>query len=114
MDMLNAYPENDRARRFLEKIDIAPNPTRLAIVEIAQWALASKCGRVEEATTETVQAMAEWSPVRLANFFLCYDQGRMLSPGWEDIDNANDFGTFVLEDIEKKVLDHFPCYFLSD
>jgi hypothetical protein len=109
--MLNMMPVNEKARRVLGIIDINPEPNSLYSVQMAKWGYEKGGIEVEASVSETIEAMFSWSPIRIANFFMIDIKGHGYSPhGWQEAEEPLDFARVLLNDVEEKMLIHFPWY----
>jgi hypothetical protein len=107
---LNGQPINRKAREMLERAGEEPDPGGLHCVQLARWALEHGYFCAEDAVLETIQAMSEWRPARLMNFFLC-DGSKEYGPrGWESAVGAEELALVILDDIEAKAYVTFPWY----
>jgi hypothetical protein len=111
LEMLNIMPVNEKARRFLGMVGMMPDPACLYSVQIAKWGYEKGGIVVEASVSETIEAMFSWSPVRIVNFFMMDMAGDGYSPrGWQEAEKPLDFALVLLNDVEEKVLIHFPWY----
>jgi len=106
---LNTLPINQKAKEMLEQVGEKTTHHALYIIQLAKWGYEKGGIFVESSVCETVEAMFDWRPQRLVNFLMidpssiCYDP-----PGWVDADNPLDLARIILDDIEHKILVHFP------
>jgi hypothetical protein len=111
LEMLNVMPVNEKAMHLLGVVGIVPDPASLYFVQIAKWGYEKGGIEVEASVSETIEAMLSWSPVRIANFFMMDTRGDGYSPrGWQEAEKPRDFALVLLNDVEEKVLIHFPYY----
>ena len=109
--MLNTMPVMEKARVMLASLGIEPDPASLYSVQMAKWGYERGGIEVEASVSETVEAMSSWSPARLANFFMINMSGDGYSPpGWLEAEEPVGFARALLEDVQEKVLIHFPWY----
>ncbi len=66
--------------------------------------------RVETDVAETVNAMMTWRPPRLVNFLMLRSGEDYEPSGWESAVDLREFAEAVLDDIEAKMVTHFPYY----
>jgi hypothetical protein len=111
LEMLNRMPVNEKARRFLGMVGVVPDPASLYSVQIAKWGYEKGGIAVEASVSETIEAMFSWSPVWIVNFFMMDIGGDGYNPrGWQGAEKPLDFALVLLNDVEEKVLIHFPYY----
>jgi hypothetical protein len=111
LEILNAMPVNEKARQMLGMIDVEPDPASLYSVQIAKWGYEKGGIEVEASVSETIEAMFTWSPVRIVNFFIIDINGHGYNPqGWQEAEKPLDLAGVFLNDIEEKMLNHFPWY----
>jgi hypothetical protein len=112
MERLNLLPAHQKARRMLEEIGEPIDPACLHSVQLALWAV--KTGRVEAdpVLLETLLAMTAWSPERIRAFFMIAEEGDAYRlSGWETAERAEHMATLILDEIEAKMVIHFPWYY---
>jgi hypothetical protein len=114
MEDLNEMEVNRRAREMILRAGLAVDVASLHIAQLALWALDGAGVEVETDVGETLRAMIEWRPVRIANFF----QSDLEDAGFRE--RCRKAGTplalarVVLDEIDRKVYLHFPCYLSGD
>ena len=112
IDDLNQLPFNQKARKILEERGEIGDPTSLHSVRLALWAVREGFVEVDTALEETLQAMVSWSPERLCAFFMFPDNAELCElPGWEGAQGAKDLAVFIINQVEARMLVHFPWYF---
>ncbi len=110
MELLNKMPVNQKAKRMLQKSGEAINNDSLHCVQLARWAIDNGYVMVEHDVDETVRAMMTWRPARIMNFFIVA-VGEEYSPdGWERTRDGSELALLIIEDIEEKMMTHFPWY----
>lgn len=112
MERLNLLPPHRKARRMLEEMGEAVDPACLHSVQLALWAV--KTGRVEAdpVLLETLRAMTAWSPERIRAFFMIAEEGDPYRlPGGEAAEKAEHMAALIIDEIEAKMLIHFPWYY---
>jgi len=112
MERLNLLPPLQKARRMLEEMGEPIDPACLHSVQLALWAV--KTGRVEAGPVllETLRAMTAWSPERIRTFFMITEEDEAYRPpGWEAAERAEHAAALILDEIEAKMLIHFPWYY---
>ena len=108
---LNEMQVNERARQMLVEIGIEPDPAIMYCVQLAKWGYKKGGIEVEDSTAETVDAMPLWRPARIANFFIESTKGEGYSPtGWQEAKKPLALARIILDDIEEKMMQHFPWY----
>jgi hypothetical protein len=111
LEMLNMMPVNEKAREMLGTVGIEPDPASLYSVQMAKWGYEKGEIEVEASVSETIEAMFSWGPARIANFFMIDMKGNSYSPqGWREAEEPIDFARILLDDVQEKVLIHFPWY----
>jgi hypothetical protein len=111
LEDLNSHPVNQKARRMLEEIGEQPDPTSLHCVQLALWGIEKRGLEAQPMLAETTSAMAGWSPERLVNFLLPGRPDAQISPpGWESASEPLSLARCILEEIEEKMMAHFPWY----
>jgi len=107
---LNMMPVNVMALRFLEESGGHAVDGSLHCVRAAMRAIESNQVTVETDVAETVAAMMSWRPQRLVNFLMLMNGEEYDPPGWENARDLKEFAQVVLDDIENKMVTHFPYY----
>ena len=111
LEDLNSHPVNQKARHMLEEIGEQPDPTCLHSVQLALWGIEKGSIEAEPMLVETVSAMVGWSPERLVNFLLPGRPAAQVSPpGWERAAEPLSLARCIVEEIEEKMMAHFPWY----
>ena len=110
MKDLNAMPVNVRAREFLERSGKEACDDTLYCIQVALFALHSGLAEAEVDVAETLSAMISWRPQRIVNFLMLMDIDEYDPPGWKDAPGIKDFAEAVIDDIEQKIVIHFPYY----
>lgn len=107
---LNMMPVNVMALRLLEESGDHAVDGSLHCVRAAMHAIESNQVTVETDVAETVAAMMSWRPQRLVNFFMLMNGEEYDPPGWERSRDLKEFAQAILDDIENKMVTHFPYY----
>jgi hypothetical protein len=107
---LNTMPVNVKARGFLEMDGEEVREESLHCVHAALHAIERNGVVVETDVAETVNAMMTWRPPRLVNFLMLMSGEDYDPPGWEAAADLREFARVVLDDIEAKMVTHFPYY----
>ena len=107
---LNTMPVNVKARMLLGGSGDGTEDGSLHCVQAALHAIRSGEITVETDVAETVNAMMVWRPQRLVNFFMLMSGEEYDPPGWETAANLKEFAEAILDDIENKMVTHFPYY----
>ncbi|MCX8022158.1 MAG: hypothetical protein N2745_05230 [Syntrophorhabdaceae bacterium] len=106
---LNGLPLNKKARDILKKLGVEVDEQTLYAIQLARWGYEKGGLDVDSSVSETVEAMFDWRPVRIMNFFMIDLSGEGLSPPrWEDTDDPVELARIILDDIQDKILHHFP------
>ena len=77
---LNRWPVNRMARKMLKELGEMPDPASMYLLQLASWALKTEKTEAENDVGETVNAMTEWRPERIMNFFLLERTARNMTP----------------------------------
>ena len=110
MEHLNKMPVNQKAKRMLQKSGEELQNDSLHCVQLARWAIGNGYVMVEHDVDETIKAMMTWRPARIMNFFMVA-VGEEYSPdGWERARDRHELALLIVEDIEEKMVIHFPWY----
>lgn len=107
---LNSLPVNGKAKKMLIQTGEKPDPVSMYAVQLAKWGIEKGRIEAESSVLETVEAMITWRPVRLVNFFIINSDGDYNPAGWEGAQTPIDLATIILEEIEEKMMLHFPLY----
>jgi hypothetical protein len=112
IEQLNVLPFNQKARTMLEEKGEAGAPTSLYSVRLALWAIREGLVEVDAALGETLEAMTSWSPERLGTFFMLLGSADVYElPGWEEAKGAKELAVLIIDQVEARMLVHFPWYF---
>ncbi len=106
----NRMPVNVKARAFLEVHGQEAREESLHCVHAALHAIEKGQVVVETDVAETVNAMMTWRPPRLVNFLMIVSGEDYDPPGWEAAADLREFAEAILDDIETKMVTHFPYY----
>jgi len=107
---LNTMPVNVRARMLLERSGDEVQAGSLHCVQAAWRAIETGQVTVETDVGETVNAMMAWRPQRLVNFLMLMKGEEYDPPGWEAATDLREFARAILDDVENKMVTHFPYY----
>ena len=108
---LNVWPVNRAARNMLEEVGEVPDSGSMYLLQLALWAIKAGKTEAEEDVAETVNAMKEWRPERIKNFLLLQENNEEYNPpGWKGAKTATDLALVILDDLERKMVKHFPWY----
>jgi hypothetical protein len=110
MKDLNAMPVNGRARELLQKSGKEGSHHSIFCAQAALYALEHGLVEAEEDVAQTLNAMASWRPQRIVNFLMLMHIDEYDPPGWEDASGIKDFAEAIIDDIEEKMITHFPYY----
>ena len=108
---MNRWPINQAARRMLAEAGEHPDPAGLYMIQLAHWAV--RTGKTEPGhdVAETVNAMTTWRPERIHNFLMLPDSDAVYAPeGWAEAASPLALAAVILDDIEEKMVRHFPWY----
>lgn len=110
MEHLNKMAVNQKAKRMLQKSGEELQNDCLYCVQLARWAIDKGHFVAEYDVDETIRAMMTWRPERIMNFFMVA-VGEEYSPdGWEQARDQREMALLIIEDIEEKMVTHFPWY----
>ncbi len=108
---LNDLPVSHKALKMLGETGINHDENCLHFILLANWALQSGTIDAQEDVCETVKAMAGWRTERIANFLMLRQEDDEYDPpGWEDASSAVELAASIINDIEQKMVIHFPWY----
>ncbi|OPY81121.1 MAG: hypothetical protein A4E65_01233 [Syntrophorhabdus sp. PtaU1.Bin153] len=109
IDDLNDVPVNRKAREMLRSMGAEPDPSSLYSVQLALWGLNEGQLETEASVWEFTRAMVAWRPERLMNFLMVDGDGKTYDPaGWETAETPVELALAILDDIERKMMIHFP------
>jgi hypothetical protein len=109
MELFNTMPVNRRAKKALQEIKEEQRADTPYCVQLAVSVLNRGEIEAEEDVVETIKAMMDWRPERIMNFFMIAHGEEYNPPGWEKGD-YKELAKIVLDDIEEKMVRHFPWY----
>ena len=110
MKDLNAMPVNVKAREFLKISGKEVCDDSLYCAQAVLLALESGLVKAETDVFETVNAMTSWKPQRIVNFLTLMYIDEYDPPGWQAATGLKEFAEVILDDIEEKMVTHFPYY----
>jgi hypothetical protein len=110
MEQLNMMPVNQRAKEVLQEIDEEPHTDSLYCVQLVISVLNRGEIEAEEDLTQTVKAMMDWRPERIMNFFMITPGTEYDPRGWQKAEDYRELAKIILDDIEEKMVRHFPWY----
>jgi len=105
---LNMAPVNKKARELLERAgeNLVEDVPYCCL--LAAWGVEKAGVSVEASVHETARAMVEWRPERLMNFLMIPQDGTYEPEGWIEARDGYELAIVILDDIERKILIHFP------
>lgn len=103
-------PVNRRAKEVLQKINEEPRADSLCCVQLVIFVLNRGEIEAEEDLRQTVKAMVAWRPERIMNFLMITPDGEYNPRGWEKAGDYRELAKIILDDIEEKMVRHFPWY----
>lgn len=110
MEHLNKMAVSQKAKRMIQKSGEELQHDCFYCVQLARWAIDNGHVMVEYDVDETIKAMMAWRPARIMNFFMVV-VGEEYSPdGWERAIDEQELASLIIEDIEEKMVTHFPWY----
>jgi hypothetical protein len=108
---LNDMPVSLKAMEMLKEAGETPDGETPYFVRLALWALQTGKVKVEDDVNETVNAMMTWRKERIANFLLIGQEGKTYDPpGWKETGTPLELALSIIDDIERKMVIHFPWY----
>jgi hypothetical protein len=110
MERLNTMAVNERAREALLEIGEEPNAGSLHCVQLVNVVLNREEMDVEGDVAETAKAMMDWRPERVVNFLMITDGEEYGPQGWERAKDYRELAKIILDDIEARMVKHFPWY----
>jgi hypothetical protein len=110
MERLNIMPVNQRAKEALQEINEEVSGDSLYCVQLVTSALNRGEIEAEEDLAQTVKAMMTWKPQRIMNFLMISPGTEYDPQGWQKAQNYRELAKIILDDIEEKMVRHFPWY----
>ncbi|MDR2017565.1 MAG: hypothetical protein LBQ00_01585 [Syntrophobacterales bacterium] len=107
---LNAWPVNRTARKMLRELGETADPARMYILQLVSWALKTGKTETEDDVSETINAMMDWRPERITNFFVLQHDDEYEPSGWREAETPLGLALLILDEIERKMVVHFPWY----
>ncbi|HEX2964717.1 MAG TPA: hypothetical protein VHO84_02980 [Syntrophorhabdaceae bacterium] len=110
MERFNRMPVNKAAREALIEMnetpcDAAPHCIQLLLSMLSRGAI-----EMEDDVAETVRAMMDWRPQRIINFLMVTLDEEYDPAGWKDARDFHELARAILNDVEEKMIRHFPWY----
>ena len=103
-------PINQRAKEALQEIGEEVRAGSLYCVQLVISVLARGEIEAEEDLTQTVKAMMTWKPQRIVNFLMIAPGAEYDPQGWQKAEDYRELAKIILDDIEEKMVKHFPWY----
>ena len=110
MERLNMMLVNRRAKEVLREIGEEPHGGTLYCVRLVISVLNKGEIEAEEDLAQTVRAMAAWRPERIMNFLMISPDKEYNPQGWQEAEDYRELAKIILDDIEDKMMRHFPWY----
>jgi len=110
MEGLNMMPINQRAKEALREIGEKPHAGALYCAQLVISALNRGEIEAEEDLTQTLKAMMTWKPPRIVNFLMIAPGTEYNPQGWQKAEDYRELAKIILDDIEEKMVKHFPWY----
>jgi hypothetical protein len=108
---LNNFPISRKALEMLGDAGRDLDGNGPYFIRLALWALQSGIIKSEDDVLETITAMMSWRTERIANFLMLRHEEDAYEPsGWEEAANAVELASSIIDDIERKIVIHFPWY----
>ncbi len=101
---------NERARRALLEIGEEPHVGSLYCVQLVNAVLRKEEIEAEEDVIQTIKAMMAWRPERISNFLMIHQNEEYNPQGWQEAGDYKKLAKIILDDIEAKMIKHFPWY----
>lgn len=108
--ILNTMPINERAKMALQEIGEKVLAGSLHCMQLALCVLDRGEIEAEEDLVQTVRAMMDWRAERIMNYLMLMQEEAYNPCSWEDADNYRELAKIILDDIENKMVKHFPWY----
>ncbi|MBA4389414.1 MAG: hypothetical protein C0399_00535 [Syntrophus sp. (in: bacteria)] len=108
--ILNKMLINKRAKKTLQEIGEEVLADSLHCMQLALCALDRGEIEAEEDLVQTVRAMTTWRAQRIMNFLMLMKEETYDPHGWEKAEDYRELARIILEDIENKMVKHFPWY----
>lgn len=103
-------PVNQKAKEVLWKIDEEPHSHSLYCIQLIVSILKRGQIEAEEDLVQTLKAMMSWEPQRIMNFLMIAPGTEYDPYGWQNAEDYQELAKIILDDIEKKMVKHFPWY----
>jgi hypothetical protein len=110
MEYLNMIPVNQRAKEALLEIGEEPCAGAFYCAQLVISALNRGAIEAEEDLTQTLKAMMTWKPQRIMNFLMIAPGAEYDPQGWQKAKDYLQLAKIILDDIEEKMVMHFPWY----
>ena len=110
MEHLNMMPVNQKAKEVLWEIDEEPFDDSLYCIQLVVSILNRGQIEAEEDLVQTLKAMMSWKPQRIMNFLMITPGTEYDPDGWQSVEGYQELAKIILDDIEKKMVRHFPWY----
>ncbi len=110
MERLNMMPVNQKAKEVLWEIDEEPLGDSLYCIQLIVSVLNRGQIEAEEDLVQTLKAMMSWKPQRIMNFLMITPGTEYDPDGWQNAEDYQELAKIILDDIEKKMVRHFPWY----
>jgi len=110
MEHLNVMPINRRVKEALQGIDEEPIDGSFYCVQLVISVLNRGEIEAEEDLVQTVKAMMNWRPERIINFLMIAPDTEYDPQGWQKAKDYRELAKIILDDIEEKMVRHFPWY----
>ena len=108
MEVVNKWPISRKAREMLEQVGETPPDGAFSCSLLALWGVEKGGVEMDAAVCETVRAMVDWRLERVFNFLMLTEEGAYEPAGWEQARDPQELAEVILNDIEVKMLKHFP------
>jgi hypothetical protein len=103
-------PINRRAKEVLQEISEEPRGDAFYCVQLVDAVLTRGEIEAEEDVVQTVKAMMTWRPERIMNFLMITPDGEYNPREWGKAGDYRELAKIILDDIEEKMVRHFPWY----
>ena len=110
MEQQNMMSINRRAKEALQEINEELRTDSPYCVQLVNAVLARGEFEAEEDLTQTVKAMMKWKPQRIVNFLITAPGTEYNPQGWQEAEDYRELAKIILDDIEEKMVRHFPWY----
>ncbi len=110
MERFNTMPVNRAAAKALSALSQEPNYAAPLCIQLLLVMLGRGEMEMEDDMLETIRAMMDWTPQRIMNFFMITPDEEYDPAGWRNAKDHLELARKILNDVEEKMVHHFPWY----